>query len=183
MFKRPETPNASSGPVSGAPPKAESPERRNEVRYPFSGSAEVYEFRSKILVKGRCSDLSKGGCYVDTLSPFPVGALVRIRMERESRKFEASAVVAYANAPMGMGLAFTELNDEHKGVLRSWIAELSGEPFSEPEAPPVQKEPEQAAEDAGSNLRLVVSELVTLLVRKKVITEKEASSLLREIFR
>jgi hypothetical protein len=28
---------------------------------------------------------------------------------------------------MGMGLAFTEIKREHQDVLRSWIAELSGE--------------------------------------------------------
>src|ERR1700674_4992740 len=102
------------------------PERRAQVRFPFTAAAEVYELRSQTRVTGRCSDLSPGGCYVDTLSPFPVGAVVKVRMERNMREFEAAAVVTYALVSMGMGLAFTEIKLEHQDVLRSWIADLSG---------------------------------------------------------
>lgn len=140
-------------------------------------------------MSGRCSDLSSGGCYIDTLSPFATGAYVKIRLERDGREFIATAVVAYAHASMGMGLAFTEMKREHWDVLRSWIAELSGEQPPEPAlaktAAPAP-EPEAAATaaaDAGASLRLVLNELIYLLVRKKIITESEASGLLRQMFR
>ena len=94
---------------------------------PLRRPAEVDEVRSEARVTGRCSDLGPGGCYVDTLSPFAVGSAVRIRIERDMSEFDAAAIVAYAHVSMGMGLAFTAIKDDYQGVLRSWIAELSGE--------------------------------------------------------
>src|SRR5271165_4118011 len=72
-------------------------EHRRQTRYSFTASAEVFELRSQTRVAGRCSDLSLGGCYVDTLSPFPVGSVVRIRVERDTRELVSMAVVAYAH--------------------------------------------------------------------------------------
>ena len=88
---------------------------------------EVYDLHSQTRVTGRCSDLGPGGCYVDTLSPLVAGTVVRIRIERDMCEFEATALIAFAQAPMGMGLSFQEINPASEAILRSWIAELSGE--------------------------------------------------------
>jgi hypothetical protein len=181
MSERSNTPFTLSAPLTDAQAKMENPERRNGVRYPFTGSAEVYELRSKTLVTGRCSDLSAGGCYIDTLSPFPIGSAVKVRMERDSRRFEATAKVAYAHVQMGMGLSFTEVRQEYQPVLRGWLKELSGDTSPEPEVS--AKEPENGATGANSNLHLVVNELVSLLVRKKILTEAEGTGLLRQMLR
>src|ERR1700693_169203 len=168
MSERSDTPIVFPAPLREEPPKSEAPEKRAQVRYPFTAAAEIYELRSQTRVSGRCSDLSAGGCYIDTLSPFAVGAVVKVRIERETREFEASAVVAYAHVSMGMGLSFTEIKREHQAVLRSWIADLSGEQPPEPAAPTT--EPETGAVEANANMRLVLNELIYLLVRKKIIT-------------
>jgi hypothetical protein len=152
-----------------------------QVRFPFTAAAEVLELRSQTRVTGRCSDLSPGGCYVDTLSPFAVGSAVRVHIERESREFEAAAIVTYAHVSMGMGLAFTGIKREHQDILRSWIADLSSELPREPAAS--QAEPVAGAIEANANMRFVMNELITLLVRKKIITENEGSGLLRQMFR
>jgi hypothetical protein len=173
-------------PAAAEPAKGDRPESRKQARYPFSVAADIHDLRSQARISGRCSDLSSGGCYIDTLSPFAAGAYVKIRLERDGREFVATAVVVYAHASMGMGLAFTEMKREHWDVLRSWIAELSGE---QPPEPVLAKtgapapEPETPAADTGASLRLVLNELIYLLVRKKIITESEASGLLRQMFR
>ncbi len=181
MSERSDKPIVFPGPVTEEPPKSESPERRAQPRFPFTAAADVYELRSQTRVNGRCSDLSLGGCYVDTLSPFPVGAVVRLRMERATRMFEAAAVVAYAHVQMGMGLAFTEIRREHQEVLGSWIAELNGAPSSIPTDSATASAPEAIGENV--NLQLVLNELISLLVRRKVITENEGADLLRRLFR
>src|SRR5258706_6610584 len=107
------------------------PERRLAVRYPFTATAEIMDLRSNTRVTGRSSDLGLGGCYIDILSPFTVGSLVRVRLEREKKVFEAMATVGYAQQSFGMGLAFTEIKPEHKIVLQSWIAELTADAVSE----------------------------------------------------
>jgi hypothetical protein len=158
------------------------PERRKHGRIPITAAAEVYELRSQTRVAGRCSDLSRGGCYVDTLVPFAVGSIVKIRIERKVHGFEAEAVVAYAHVSMGMGLTFTEIKPEHQDVLRSWLAELSGEDSAEL-ASSKQESAARGKEEEDTNLRLVLNQLITLLVRKKIILEAEGAELLRQLFR
>ena len=163
------------------PEEQDLPERRHATRFPFTASAEVLDLRSQASVTGRCSDLANGGCYVDTLSPFAVGSVVKVRVERDLHKFEALAIVSYAHVSMGMGLAFTEVKPEHQAVLRSWIAELSGEQ-------PSRLDVAAAGPEAGllatiENLRQVLNELVNLMARKKILTENEAVGILRQLLR
>lgn len=181
MSERSDMPIVFPAPLPEESAKNGDPERRAQGRFPFTAAAEVCEIRSRTRVKGRCSDLSFGGCYVDTLIPFAVGAVVKVRVERDTREFEATAVVAYAHVSLGMGLAFTEVKREHQEVLRFWIAELSGEQSPEPAGSTTGPEP--GAIEANADTRLVLNELITLLVRKKIITENEGSGLFREIFR
>jgi hypothetical protein len=44
-------------------------------------------------VHGRISDLGRGGCYVDTISPFPLGADVKIPIGKGNTTLAAQAKV------------------------------------------------------------------------------------------
>jgi PilZ domain-containing protein len=160
----------------------EIPERRRTARYSFIATAEVYEIQSQTRVTGRCSDLSMGGCYVDTLAPFAVGSPLRIVVRHDAREFHANGAVTYAHPSMGMGIAFKEIKDDSKDVLRFWIADMAGDPIPEPEP---LKAPSTgiSSGDSESNIRLVLNELITLLVRKKILTDMEGVDLLIQGFR
>ena len=181
MSEHSDEPIVLPAPLPEEPQKSGGRESRAQVRFPFTAAAEIYELHSQTRLTGRCSDLSSGGCYIDTLSPFAVGTTVRVRLERDMHEFEAEAVVAYAHVSMGMGLAFKEMKREHQEILRFWIAELSGEKSREPVLS--IPEPETEAEDADANMRLVLNELIFLLVRKKIFTENEGAELLHKMFR
>jgi hypothetical protein len=181
MSERSDMPIVIPAPLLEEQVKVGGAERRTQARFPFTAAAEVSDLRSQTRVSGRCSDLSSGGCYVDTLSPLPVGSVVSVRIVRDSREFEAAAAVTYAHVSMGMGLAFTAIKHEHQEVLRSWIAELSGE--QPQQAAPSTAEPEPTTVEANSNTQLALHELITLLIRKKLITENEGAGLLRQMFR
>lgn len=155
-------------------------ERRGEKRYPFMAEAEVTDLQSQVRVAGRCSDLSPSGCYVDTLTPLAPGAEVRIRLARDECAFEATALVSYAQIPLGVGLKFTEIARDEQAVLDSWISELSGGRASA-EAKPAAA-PQAAPSESGTTLLLVLNELITLLVRKKILTETEATAFRRKMF-
>src|SRR5215472_14914591 len=60
-------------------------ERRIFPRYPFSAAAEAVYADARL--RGRTSDLSRGGCYVDTINPFPMGAEIRIRISKGNQTF------------------------------------------------------------------------------------------------
>jgi hypothetical protein len=180
MPKRSDMPIVVPGPMPDSQAKGGGPERRKQVRFPFTAAAEVFDLRSQTRVNGRCSDLGSGGCYVDTLSPFVVGTVVRVRIVSDANEFEAAALVTYAHASMGMGLAFTEMKREHQDVLRTWIAGLSGE---QPDEAVVSPEPESGSIEGNASMQLILNELITLLIRKKLITENEGAELLRRVFR
>jgi hypothetical protein len=156
-------------------------ERRIAPRYPFTTAAEVVDLQTNARVAGRSSDLGLGGCYIDTLAPFAVGTSVRIRLEKDLREFEATGVVTYALVSMGMGLSFTKIKPEHQTVLKTWVAELSGEKEAIPEFATIGSEEGLTA--AIANNRKVLTELINLMIRKQVISENEGAALLRMIFR
>lgn len=75
----------------------------------------------------RASDLGAGGCYIDTVTPFPVGTSVVLNLASEHHNVHAMANVVYAHTGMGMGLAFAEMTPTQKANLSAWLCELSGE--------------------------------------------------------
>jgi hypothetical protein len=113
-----------------------------------------------------------------------VGAVVRVRIVRENREFEAEAVVAFAQIPMGMGLTFTGIKINDQEILRCWINELSGGQPCELTAtlatPTIV--PESGANEKIAAIQPIIYGLITLLIRKKVITETEGAGLLRQLF-
>jgi len=100
--------------------------RRSVRRCPLVASAEVTELGSGsgAQLSARTSELGLGGCYIDTLNPFPEGTLVQLRILRDNGVFEAKAKVVYSDGRFGMGLAFTELTPNQRSILESWLAEL-----------------------------------------------------------
>src|ERR1019366_8619259 len=176
-----KSPTAWPAPTAQESHEGMGPERRGAKRFPFTAAAEVIDLRSKARVTGRSSDLGAGGCYVDTLAPFAVGAAVQIRLERDQLVFEARGVVTYALVSMGMGLSFIDIKPEHRAVLKTWVAELNGEKSANPDL--AATSPEQGMQAAVANNRQVLNELISLLVRKKTISENDGAVLLRQLFR
>jgi hypothetical protein len=71
----------------------------------------------------RISDLSFGGCYVDTVNPLPGGTAVRLKIFTETHSFQAPATVVYSMAHLGMGMKFGEVQPQYEQVLRLWLPE------------------------------------------------------------
>lgn len=131
-------------------------------------------------LNGRISDLSRGGCYVDTINPFPVGADVKIRIVRGNASFVADSRVTYAAPGMGMGLAFTRIEPERMQMLEQWLKESRGE--SSREATALEEDVEVHADAAsGSEPKYVLNELILTLIRKRVLTESEGNLLLKRL--
>ncbi len=179
-------------PASATAEQPATTERRRSSRYPFTTMVEAVELQSMARISGRTSDISRGGCYVDTMSPFPVGAPLKLRLTYANRSFQCQAVVIYAHVGMGMGLAFTQAAPDQVRILQEWIAEVSGQPLPPPPEPSPVPQPvptgvaplvPEAEDPEEKNERFVLNQLVNLLMRKKILTEKEATALLRELFR
>jgi PilZ domain-containing protein len=96
-------------------------DRRRNPRYPFVGSIEMCEGTSEDKRTARVKELSLNGCYVDTESPYPMGASLAIKLFTETEFFEAQASVIYSRPEEGMGLMFRETKPYYLMVLRKWL--------------------------------------------------------------
>ena len=133
-------------------------------------------------MSARTSDISRGGCYVDTFCPFPKNSSVKIRMLRDNQALVADAKVVYSQLGMGMGLSFSAIDAENRQVLETWIGELSGTtPIvfkvispAEPIAPP------QVVKNDAS---YVVGELIIALMRRGALSPPEGNALLLKLLK
>jgi len=157
-------------------------ERRRHLRYPFTATVETVEAKSQARIQGRTSDLSQGGCYVDTINSLPTGSMVRICLTKGMRSFEAQAEVVYSLAGMGMGMKFTNFDPGQVGIVEKWVAELSGEQQPEPELSQ-PSDPSQAQQRPGNEEYLVLNELVMELMRQGVLSNAKCEAMLQKLNR
>ena len=98
-------------------------DRRTHPRYEFTAAVEVIAPESGARIETRVRDLSQQGCYVDTNNPLPLGTITDVRIKKGAQLFEAPARVVYSRAERGMGLVFTAIEPEQRGILETWLAE------------------------------------------------------------
>ncbi len=101
-------------------------DRREAARYALILSAEVVELASAAVLSARSSDVSRTGCYIDTLNPVPVGSQVKVQLRRGEVVFETSARVVYVCPGLGMGLHWgTSPTPEKLTILDRWLVEAA----------------------------------------------------------
>lgn len=140
--------------------------------------AEALDSHSRARMSARTSDLGKGGCYIDTFSPFPLTTGVRIRITKEKSSFIADAKVVYSKIGMGMGLQFTSIEPQQMSVLDKWLGELNGTapleiPLANFDDPQNSIEPTTSPRETG----FILNELLLALMRKGVLTEEEGKAM------
>jgi hypothetical protein len=155
-------------------------ERRRDTRYPFTSAVEVVLHETQTRIQGRTSDLSRGGCFLDTASCFPVGSTVTIRLTKDHRSFEADAEVVYSLVGMGMGVKFTAAEIEQLGTVQKWVAEINGEALPEP-AGPQSSDQSCAQEKPGNEKYLVLSELVMELTKQGILSNVKSQAMLQKL--
>ena len=99
--------------------------QRKFARFAFISTADVIGLDTNTRLSSQTSELGMGGCFIDTLNPFPEGTLVRVRLVKDSGAFESGAKVVYVLPGFGMGLAFAHVPHDQKLTLEKWIAELA----------------------------------------------------------
>lgn len=72
----------------------------------------------------RVTDLSEGGCYVDTLGEAHVGEILSFKLQLSGGDWLAlTGEVAHETPPLGFGLRFVYLTEEQIEKLRSLLAD------------------------------------------------------------
>jgi len=153
-------------------------ERRRAGRHIFTAAAEVVDLDSGARFSTRTTDLGPGGCFVDTMVPFPVGSKVRVSVRKGKTQFEADGTVVYSQVGLGMGIGFDALDPSQREALDIWLSELTaGRQGSHHEA----ARPSQNLAAVGSIANhAVVVRLIQLLIGKGLLTEAEGASILHD---
>jgi hypothetical protein len=97
-------------------------DRREAPRYAITLAAEVTEVLTSVALGGRSSDVSRTGCYIETLLPPPTGTLIRIQLHSGDEIFETAARVVYVCPGLGMGVHWGANPVEKQfAVLDRWL--------------------------------------------------------------
>jgi hypothetical protein len=103
-------------------------DRREAPRYALILAAEVVELATSAVLSARSSDVSRTGCYIDTLNPVPVGSDVNVQLRRGEAIFETAARVVYTCPGLGMGVHWgTSPTPEKLAILDRWLGEAASQ--------------------------------------------------------
>jgi c-di-GMP-binding flagellar brake protein YcgR len=81
----------------------------------------------------KLTDLSLGGCYVETESPFPEQALVDLCLRAGGMEIHADGMVRVMHPALGMGVEFPSRTTEQRETVAHFIEFLTSRPGTVPE--------------------------------------------------
>ena len=99
----------------------------------FANAPEVPPEEAEPVSQCKLTDLSLGGCYVATESPFPEQALVDLCLKAEEMEIHLDGMVRVMHPGSGMGLEFPSRTPEQRDAVTKFIEFLSSRPGTMPE--------------------------------------------------
>ena len=88
---------------------------------------------SEPVLQCKLTDLSLGGCYVETQSPFPERAGIVLCLKVASMEVQVEGVVRVMHPAAGMGIEFASSTAEQRDQVHRFIDFLSSRPGTAPE--------------------------------------------------
>lgn len=101
---------------------------RRWPRFPFVAIVFAIDPSSESAVTARTTDISAGGCYIDSVNPLPPGTKITIELVHKGESFHAVGEIRYSQPNMGMGVSFMQITQVNREILIRWIEELQTEP-------------------------------------------------------
>jgi CheY-like chemotaxis protein len=83
--------------------------------------------------KCKLTDLSLGGCYVETESPFPQSSAVDLCLHAAGMEIHTEGLVRVMHPAHGMGIEFPARTEEQRKSVGEFIEFLTGQPGASPE--------------------------------------------------
>jgi len=96
-------------------------QRRRYMRYGCNGSATI---RVDMSLSGTISDISLGGCFISTKTPFPAGTPVGLMLTVNNTSVRVKGMVQ-ASDESGMGVAFSAITAEEGLYLQKIVNEVA----------------------------------------------------------
>lgn len=95
-------------------------ERRGYPRLKVRVPVELYLEGCDTPIRGATSDISAGGCYIETMLPFPFGTNVDMKLQLENTLLVAATVVT-CDPQVGNGIQFTKMLPEDREELQAFL--------------------------------------------------------------
>ena len=152
------------------------------MRVPFVAEAEIEAIDSDVRLKGRTTNLSRAGCFIDTPDPSPIkaGSVVRVVIKREKLTFKTEAEVLHSQPRRGIGLLFTIIDPEQLWILDQWVLKEAGELKAQTQPHEVELRRDRSVDPLA---RDVLEELIVMLGQIAVLSTSDALTLLRMLGR
>lgn len=96
------------------------PNRRSYRRLKVSVPVELNLEDSESPIRGATSDLSAGGCYIETMYPIPTGTIVDMKLQLENTLLIAATIVT-CDPQVGNGIRFTRMLSEDREELQAFL--------------------------------------------------------------
>jgi hypothetical protein len=168
---------------------------RQFARHACRMEAQIHLDNDSSEVPGKITDISLGGCYLEMLSPLPVGTIVRIVLNPGDGTLSLTGKVRSSQTGFGMGVSFTGMGPEDFEKLRKFAPPISDAAAAAhapaPPNRPAGRRPSAATREGNSHsiagssasgddspLDLTptaeaLEALVRLLLRKGIVTQDE----------
>ncbi len=110
-------------------------ERRVAPRHPCDLGVQIGHPGSQLKSWSRCTDISEGGCYIDTRSPLPPGTKFELTIFASDEQILVPAIVRTSFPGIGMGVEFAFANPDDAERINHVIREKlsTPTPAAEPE--------------------------------------------------
>jgi CheY-like chemotaxis protein len=125
------------GEVAWANPNGESGVRYTDLadsqrqtlrEWVLANAADVLPEDAEPVSQCKLSDLSLGGCYVETESPFPERSGIVLCLKAEGLEVQAEGMVRVMHPGFGMGIEFASGTEEQRDHVGSFIGFLTARP-------------------------------------------------------
>jgi len=104
---------------------APSKNKRRYIRHKVLFPLEIgFEDSRRTHMQTNATDIGGRGCYVETLLPLPLGTKVKITFWMDSEKIQTSGVVRASDGGVGMGIEFTQLDNQVQDRLQKHLDKL-----------------------------------------------------------
>jgi Tfp pilus assembly protein PilZ len=120
------------------PDRRQQEDRRGSPRLSSGGGVQCWKEGTTSCLYGNLGNLSRGGCFIETKTPFAPGTTVRLQFIVAGVKVCARGEVRNAQPGKGMGLTFKSFTEQDRQKLEAMLNSL------------VQKSRSTAKEDAST---------------------------------
>jgi PilZ domain len=153
----------------------QGPEKRRSPRYKCEGSVHIREENSESFTRASFTDVSLHGCYVEAQSTYPVGSILHMKLEANRTCVEVRGQVRVCYSYLGMGIAFIEMSDQNRALLRELLGALSRPSVivvpANPSLPPTLESMETMP--AITNPSAVVKALIESFEKRRMLTRED----------